>query len=152
MGVPASTRRILGPSLRRAVLITAAIDIVIGLVFLVGPELGFDLWPTPVPPLLSRFIGSIVLANGVGAIVVARQGTWEGARALFAVALVYGVGVFVAVLYHLLAKDADPVFWWYVVVDGLFLGPIGYVFWRYDQDMAGEPAEIMPEPRMSSGL
>ena len=76
----------LSPGIRAAVLVTAGIDLVIGLLFLLGPELGVTLWPKPIAPLLMRFIGSIVLANGVGAWMVVRQGTWEGARVLFTVA------------------------------------------------------------------
>jgi hypothetical protein len=47
--------------------------------FLFAPELGFTLWPTPVAPVLSRFIGSIIVANGVGAWLGVRAGTWEEA-------------------------------------------------------------------------
>ena len=83
--------------------------------------------------MLSRFIGSIIVANGVGAWLVVRQGTWEGARVLFAVALVYGIVVLVALLYHLLLGDAAAFFWIYATVDAIFLGPIAYIFWRYER-------------------
>ena len=82
------TRKPLSTGLQTAVRVTAIIDLIIGLLFLFAPELGFTLWPTPIAPVLSRFIGSIIVANGVGAWLVVRQGTWEGARVLFAVALV----------------------------------------------------------------
>ncbi len=123
----------LSAALQAAVGITAAIDLLIGLGFLFAPELGFTLWPTPIPPVLSRFIGSIIVANGVGAWLVVRQGTWEGARVLFAVALVYGIVVLVALLYHLLLGDAAAFFWIYATVDAIFLGPIAYIFWRYER-------------------
>jgi uncharacterized protein (DUF2062 family) len=61
-----------------AVGVTAAIDLILGLMFLFAPELGFTLWPTPIAPVLSRFIGSIIVANGVGAWLGVRAGTWEG--------------------------------------------------------------------------
>jgi hypothetical protein len=123
----------LSAALRAAVGITAAIDLLIGLGFLFAPELGFTLWPTPIPPVLSRFIGSIIVANGIGAWLVVRQGTWEGARVLFAVALVYGIVVLVALLYHLLLGEAAAFFWIYATVDAIFLGPIAYIFWRYER-------------------
>ena len=123
----------LSAALRAAIGITAAIDLLIGLAFLLAPELGFTLGPTPISPVLSRFIGSIIVANGVGAWLVVRQGTWEGARVLFAVALVYGIVVLVALLYHLLLGDAAAFFWIYATVDAIFLGPIGYIFWRYER-------------------
>jgi hypothetical protein len=110
------------------------INLIVGLAFLLGPEMGLTLWPTPIAPLLMRFIGSIVLANGVGAALIARQGTWEGARVLFAVALVYGVVILIALLYHLLfLGNAPPVFWIYVLVDAIFLVPIAYIYWAYER-------------------
>ena len=109
-------------------------DLIIGLMFLFAPELGFTLSPTPIAPVLSRFIGSIIVANGVGAWLGVRAGTWEGARLLFAVALVYGVVVLVALLYHLLlVGDRALFFWIYAVVDAISLGPIAYIYWKYER-------------------
>jgi hypothetical protein len=78
-----------------------------------------------------------VLGNGIGAWLVAQQGTWEGARALFTVALVYGLVVLVALLYHLLRNDANSVFWGYVIVDGIFLLPILYIFYTHEKQYQG---------------
>jgi hypothetical protein len=128
------TSKRLSAGLQTAVRVTAIIDLIIGLMFLFAPELGFTLWPTPIAPVLSRFIGSIIVANGVGAWLVVRDGTWEGARVLFAVALVYGVVVLVALLYHLLlVGDRALFFWIYAVVDAIFLGPIAYIYWKYER-------------------
>lgn len=130
---PSTRSKPLSAGLRAAVGVTAAIDLIIGLAFLFAPELGFALWPTPIAPVLSRFIGSIIVGNGVGAWLVVRQGTWEGARVLFVVALVYGIVVLIALLYHLLLGDAALFFWIYAVVDAIFLGPIAYIYWRYER-------------------
>ena len=119
--------------LRVAVAVTALINLVVGIGFLVAPELGLALWPTPIAPVLSRFIGSIILGNAASAWLVARVGTWEAARVLFAVALVYGVIVLIAVVRDLLFTGAPPVLWGYVVVDAAFLIPIGYIFWSYER-------------------
>ena len=128
------TDKMLSMPLRRAVAVTAVLDLIIGLAFLLGPELGLTLWPTPIAPILMRFIGSIVFANGVGAALIARQGTWEGARVLFTVALVYGVAILIALLYHLLfLGGAAPVFWIYAIVDAIFLVPIAYIYWVYER-------------------
>lgn len=114
--------------------ITATIDLVIGLAFLLGPEMGITLWPSPISPVLMRFIGSIILANGVGAALMVRQGTWEGARVLFMVALVYGVVILIALLYHLLfLEGTNPVFWGYVALDAVFLVPIVYIYWTQER-------------------
>ena len=129
-------RQLLSPMLRTAVYVTAVIDLAIGLAFLFAPEIGGSIWPTAIPPLLTRFIGGIVIANGVAAWMVAQQNTWEGARALFTVALVYGVVVLVGLLYHLLFKNADPVFWIYCAVDGVFLIPIAYTYYLYERERA----------------
>ena len=134
-----ANRQVLSPVLRAAVYITAVIDLVIGLAFLFAPELGGSLWPTGIAPVLTRFIGGIVIGNGVAAWVVARQNTWEGARALFTVALVYGILVLVALLYHLLVKNADPVFWIYCAVDGIFLIPIAYTYYLYERGRTSSP-------------
>ena len=126
--------------LRAAVMLTAAIDLVLGLLFLFAPELGFTLWPTAVSPLLSRFIGAIVIGNGLGAWLVARQGTWEGARALFTVALVYGVVTLVSVVYHLVlaSPPAAPVFWIYAIATAVFLVPIAITYWSYERQRLGD--------------
>lgn len=129
---PAGVPR-LAALLRAAIAGTAVINLLVGAAFLFGPELGLTLWPTPISPVLMRFIGGIVLGNAAGAWLAARRGTWEGARAIFAVALVYGAVVLVFLLYHLLFVGASPAFWTYVVVDGLFLGPIAYIFWTHEQ-------------------
>ena len=123
----------LSHGLRAVLYFTAALDGVIGLLFLFGPELDVTLWPSAISPVLMRFIGGIILANAAGSWIAARQGTWDGARALFGIALVYGVIVFGALLYHLLLKDADGRFWIYAAVDGLFLGPIAYVVWQHER-------------------
>ena len=114
--------------------IIATIELVIGLAFLLGPEMGITLWPSPISPVLMRFIGSIILANGVGAALMVRQGTWEGARVLFMVALVYGGVILIALLYHLLfLEGTNPVFWGYVALDAVFLVPIAYIYWTQER-------------------
>jgi hypothetical protein len=127
-------RKPLSAGLKSAITVTAIIDLIIGLLFLFAPELGFTLWPTPIAPVLSRFIGSIIVANGVGAWLVVRDGTWEDARVLIVVALVYGVVVLVALLYHLLVVEDRALFFWiYAAVDAIFLGPIAYIYWKYER-------------------
>jgi hypothetical protein len=116
-----------------ALIVTAAVDFLIGLAWLCGPEAGLSLWPSSIPSVLSRFIGAIVLANGLGAVMVAGRGTWESARALFIVALTYGGAVLLSLVYELLFHGAPPIFWAYVAVDFIFLFPIllilGYYEW-----------------------
>jgi hypothetical protein len=41
--------------------------------------------------------------------------------------------VLLGLLYHLLLGDAPPVLWIYAIVDAVFLGPIAYTFWSYEQ-------------------
>src|SRR5215213_10012466 len=132
LGVKSATQTF-GPALRAAIAVTAAIDLLIGLAFLLGPELGLTLWPTPIPLALMRFIGAIVVANGVGALMIVRRPTWENARTLFTVALVYGIVVLIALIYQLLILGAASIFWIYVLVDTVFLVPIGVVFWMYER-------------------
>jgi hypothetical protein len=141
-----SAGRPLSPLLQWLIGISATIDLIIGLLFLLGPELGITLWPTPIAPVLMRFIGAIILGNGVGAWLVVRQGTWEGARALFTVALVYGAVVLIALLYHLLLGTAAPILWIYVVLDAIFLISIAVIFWRYERSAPSvTSARVVPE-------
>jgi hypothetical protein len=128
----ADTGQLLSMPLRAAIGLTAAIDLLIGSAFLLGPELGLALWPTPISPVLMSFIGAIVLGNGVGAAMIVRRPTWEGARVLFTVALVYGAVIFGALLYQLVVRGAAPIFWLYVAVDAIFLIPIAYIYWTHE--------------------
>ena len=41
-----------------------------------------------------------------------------------------------ALLYHLLLGDSAAFFWIYAAVDAIFLGPIAYIYFRYEQDRA----------------
>jgi hypothetical protein len=120
-----------------AVAMAAILNLLVGLSFLLGPELGITLWPSPVPHELMRFIGSIVLANGIGAGMIARHASWENARVLVAVALVYGIVVFLSLVFDLLTVGAPPVFWAYAVIDAIFSLPTAYVFWKYERARSG---------------
>lgn len=123
----------LAPLLRFTIGIAAALNFLIGLVFLLGPELGFILWPSALPREMMRFIGSIVLANGVGAAMIVRRPTWENARVLIAVALVYGTLIFLSLIFDLLTVGAPPVFWIYLIINTFFLLPAAYFFWTYER-------------------
>lgn len=133
--------RLLSGRLKQILMVTGGINLIVGLAFLLAPELGWTPWPTPISPVLVRFIGAIIIGNGVGSLVAARQGTWEGARVLFTVALVYGAVVLVAVPIQMLLGESHDSIWIYVGVDALFLGPIAYVFWSYE---LSEPAPEEP--------
>jgi hypothetical protein len=105
----------------RSVLLGAVIlNGIIGALFLLGPELHWTPWPSPVSPVLTRFIGAILLGNAAGAAIAARQGTWEGARVLFAVAAVYGLLTLIFVPWAILTAAVDQVLWAYVAVDAVF--------------------------------
>ncbi len=117
----------LSQPLRGLITLAALINLAVGVVFTLGPELKLPdfMWPSAIPPVLMRFIGGIVLGNGVGAWLIARLGDWKSARVLFTVAFVYGLVVFVALLYHQLTGDLHPLFIGYLIVDTIFLFPIG---------------------------
>jgi len=123
----------LAPLLRTTIAIAAALNLLIGLLFLFGPELAFTLWPSPLPREMMRFIGSIVLANGVGAAMIVRKPTWENARVLIAVALVYGTLIFLSLIVDLLTAGAPPIFWIYLAINTFFLLPATYFFWKYER-------------------
>lgn len=122
----------LGGEVRLGMYLTAVLDALLGLAFLFAPELSLPVWPTPLPPILMRFVGAIVLANGVALVVAARQGTWEGARVLFTVGLTYGAVVLVALLYHLLLACAPELFWGYTLADSVFVAVLARIVWLYE--------------------
>lgn len=96
-------------------------NLVIGLAFFFLPELHIPVWPVSISPILDRFIGAIIIGNGVGAIWLATQREWAPVRPLAMVAVVYGTLVALALLYHLLWLQAAPIFWLYFLFDVLFL-------------------------------
>ena len=93
----------------------------IGFFFLPELHLSFPLWPTSISPILTRFIGAIILGNSVGAIWLSREREWARVRPLALVAVVYGTLVALALLYHLLVLNASPSFWIYFSFDVPFL-------------------------------
>ena len=109
------------PAERVLALLAGIVNLVVGLGFFFLPELHLPLWPTSVPPLLDRFIGAIILGNGVGAFWLATEREWARVRPLALVATVYGTLVAGALLYHLLWLKAQPVFWFYFLFDVPFL-------------------------------
>lgn len=136
--------RPLSDRLKQILLVTAGINLIVGSAFLLAPEIDWTPWPTPISPVLVRFIGAIIIGNGVGSVVAARQGTWEGARVLFTVALVYGAVVLVAVPIQMLLGESHESIWIYVAADAFFLGPIAYVFWSYERSEPRAGREAAP--------
>jgi O-antigen/teichoic acid export membrane protein len=98
-------------------LLAGIFNLLIGTAFFFLPELHLPIWPTSIPSILTRFIGAIVIANGIGALSLAREREWARVRPLALVAAVYGTLVALALLYHLLWLHASPTFWLYFFFD-----------------------------------
>ena len=109
------------PLERVLALLAGIVNLVVGLGFFFLPELQFPLWPTSIPFILDRFIGAIIIGNGVGAIWLSTEKEWARVRPLALVALVYGTLVAAALLYHLLWLNASTAFWIYFLFDVPFL-------------------------------
>ena len=110
-----------GPAERGLALFAGLFNLAVGLAFFFLPELHVPVWPTSIPPLLDRFIGAIIIGNGVGAIWLSTQQEWAQVRPLALVAAVYGTLVALALLYHLLWLQAAAIFWLYFLFDVPFL-------------------------------
>lgn len=138
--------------LRLIVALAAVINLFVGSTFIVSPELGFTLWPSPVSSTLSRFIGAIIFGNGIGSAMIVWNGKWENARVLFTVALTYGVLVLFALPFDLLLYQKDVILWGYVAVDALFLFPIGaiYLFYEFKRFRSRTAKPVMPAPSQPS--
>jgi hypothetical protein len=122
---------------RLLALLAGVLNLVIGLGFFFLPELQqslpFHLWPTKIPDLLTRFIGAIILGNGVGALWLSRERDWARVRPLALVATIYGTLVAVALLYHLLwLRNTPSAFWFYFVFDLPFLIIFYVLFFKHD--------------------
>ncbi len=111
-------------------LLAGIVNLIVGLGFFFLPELQIPLWPTSIPAILDRFIGAIIIGNGVGALWLSTEKEWARVRPLALVALVYGTLVAVALLYHLLWLNASSAFWIYFLFDVPFL-LVYYVLFIY---------------------
>ena len=122
---------------RMLAFLAGLLNLLIGLGFFFLPELHgklpIPLWPeNNIPPVLARFIGAIILGNGVGALLLSREREWARVRPLALVAVVYGVLVAVALLYHLLWLNAPSSFWIYFAFDLPFLIVFFVLFVKHD--------------------
>ncbi len=102
-------------------LIAGILNLIVGLAFFLEPELQFPLWPVDISPILTRFIGAIIIGNGVGAVWLSTEHEWARVRPLALVAVVYGTLVALALLYHLIWLNASAFFWLYFSFDVPFL-------------------------------
>jgi hypothetical protein len=112
--------------------LAASIDLVLGLLIFFTPELEVSVWITPIAPLLSRFVGAIVAASGVGIFIAIAWGTWEGVRAQFVAGFVYGAMVLMALLLALL-QGANPIFGVYAAINVGYLVPIALIFLAHER-------------------
>ena len=101
--------------------LAGSFNLFVGLAFFLLPELQLPLWPVAISPILTRFIGAIILGNSVGAFWLSTERTWAPVRPLALVATVYGTLVALALLYHLLRLHAAAIFWFYFLLDVPFL-------------------------------
>ena len=117
---------------RRLALVAGILNLIIGFGFFFLPELRFPLWPVDISPVLDRFIGAIVVGNGVGALLLSTEHEWARVRPLALVATVYGTLVALALLYHLLLLGAPNIFWLYFLFDVPFLAVFYGLFIYHD--------------------
>jgi hypothetical protein len=124
-------------SIKITLALAASIDLVLGLLIFFTPELEVSVWITPIAPLLSRFVGAIVAASGVGIFIAIAWGTWEGVRAQFVAGFVYGAMVLVALLLALL-QGANPIFGVYAAINVGYLVPIALIFLAHERARKGD--------------
>jgi hypothetical protein len=122
----------LSSGIKITLVLAATIDLVLGLLIFFTPELEVSVWITPIAPLLSRFVGAIVAASGVGIFIAIAWGTWEGVRAQFVAGFVYGAMVLMALLLALL-QGANPIFGVYAAINVGYLVPIALIFLAHER-------------------
>ena len=121
------------PQLRLTIAISAGLNLLIGLAFLFGPELGITLWPSPLLLNAMHFAGFIVLTNGIGAALIIWHSIWKHPRVLLAVAVVYSLAIFLGLFFNVFANGAPPVLWTYLAINTLLLIPAAYFLWRNER-------------------
>ncbi len=72
----------LGENSRLFLLVLSQVNLILGALFFVYPNLVISLWPWPVLPLAVRFIGAIFLAITLGCWSSLRAGGWQRAKVL----------------------------------------------------------------------
>jgi hypothetical protein len=104
-------------------------NLVVGLIFffhlearLCLPQTSACVWPktTDPTPILSHFIGAIVLGNAAGAFLLARERDWLRVRPLVVVGIVYGALVPAGLLYDASQPGFTSFFWGYIIFDLAF--------------------------------
>lgn len=123
-----------GPE-RALAFLAGCVNLIVGCAFFFLPELPIlqlHIWPVSISPVLTRFVGAIILGNGIAALYLSRVHVWAVVRPLALVATIYGTLVALALLYHLLWLNAAPVFWLYFLFDVPFLVVFYGLFFYHD--------------------
>jgi hypothetical protein len=99
--------------------LAGAFNLVVGLIFFFHLAGALGLWPmnTEPSPVLSHFIGAIVLGNAIEAFLLVREHDWVRVRPLVVVAIVYGALVGAGLLYDAFQPYFNPFFWGYLAFD-----------------------------------
>ncbi|HEY7348682.1 MAG TPA: hypothetical protein VH599_10240 [Ktedonobacterales bacterium] len=114
---------------RLLALVAGLFNLVVGVIFFFHLEAKLCLaqttlcvWPkaTEPTPILSHFIGAIVLGNAVGAFLLAREHDWLRVRPLVVVGIVYGALVPAGLLYDAFQPNFNSFFWAYIIFDLAF--------------------------------
>src|SRR2546428_3131382 len=117
-----------GPALiprdaRLFLLFLSEINLVIGALFYVYPDISISLWPWAVKPLAVRFFGAIFLAITFGCWAALRARAWQRAKILLLVGgTFFGIASIVAV-FQLLNPNPPTTIWaWITFFAGSAIG------------------------------
>jgi hypothetical protein len=121
-------------------------NLVIGTIFFFHLAVPLHIWPeaTAPSPILSHFIGAIILGNAAGAFMLARERDWLRVRPLVVVAIVYGAVVAGSLLYDAFQSYFNPIFWGYLAVDVPFLIVYLLIFLRHERSRSPASAASLP--------
>src|SRR5882672_7327551 len=103
IGQQSTVKRQSGPALiprdaRLFLLFLSEINLVIGALFYVYPDISISLWPWAVKPLAVRFFGAIFLAITFGCWAALRSRVWQRAKILLLVGgTFFGIASIVAI-------------------------------------------------------
>jgi hypothetical protein len=124
----------------------------VGLIFFFHLAGTVGLWPkeTEPSPVLSHFIGAIVLGNAMEAFLLAREHEWARVRPLVVVAVVYGALVAAGLLYDAFQPYFNPFFWGYLAFDLAFEVVFVAIFLIHERKRQPVPAASSPASETST--
>jgi hypothetical protein len=102
--------------------VVGAVELVVGLIMVLWPDLLIPLWPWTLTPLTTRILAGWLALPGVGALVVALEPRWSASRIALEGAILWSALILIGIARAWGDFDqTNPLTWVYVGAFGLTL-------------------------------